>query len=227
MPELNWLGDHDAKRTARRVPYRLRQPVSVVGGPSSDNLMMYPRLELLRDLLSEDGSIWVSIDDNEGHYLKVLLDELFGRLNFAATFIWQKVDSPNDNKPAITPDHEFVLCYEKKRESAGFRKKSDTTLLDAYAGQDDQGRWFRDSLLKKNGKNSLREDRATGKERGLEGVNLFDRKCTIEFVITVEALKEGWDCSFAYVFCTLQKVRSNRDMEQRRRTIPGSPSWNS
>jgi type III restriction enzyme len=55
---------------------------------------------------------------------------------------------------------------------------------------------------------------ATGKERGLEGVNLFDPKCAIEFVITVEALKEGWDCSFAYVFCTLQKVRSNRDMEQ-------------
>ncbi|MGH8223378.1 MAG: DEAD/DEAH box helicase family protein [Woeseiaceae bacterium] len=55
---------------------------------------------------------------------------------------------------------------------------------------------------------------ATGKQRGLEGANLFDPKSPIEFVITVEALKEGWDCSFAYVFCTLQKVRSNRDMEQ-------------
>jgi type III restriction enzyme len=55
---------------------------------------------------------------------------------------------------------------------------------------------------------------ATGKQRELDGVNLFDRACPVEFVITVEALKEGWDCSFAYVFCTLQKVRSNRDMEQ-------------
>ena len=52
--------------------------------------MIYPRLELLRELLAEDGSIWVSIDDNEGHYLKVVMDEVFGRRNFVTTFIWQK-----------------------------------------------------------------------------------------------------------------------------------------
>jgi adenine-specific DNA-methyltransferase len=46
--------------------------------------MMWPRLELLRDLLAEDGSIWVSIDDNEGHYLKVIMDEVFGRSNYGA-----------------------------------------------------------------------------------------------------------------------------------------------
>lgn len=55
---------------------------------------------------------------------------------------------------------------------------------------------------------------ATGKERGLDGINLFERGCSIDFVITVEALKEGWDCSFAYVFCTVQNVRSAKDMEQ-------------
>ena len=52
--------------------------------------MMWPRLELLRNLLAEDGSIWVSIDDNESHYLKVIMDELFGRRNFIANFVWQK-----------------------------------------------------------------------------------------------------------------------------------------
>ena len=52
--------------------------------------MIYPRLELLRDLLAEDGSIWVSIDDNEGHYLKVVMDEVFGRGNFVTTVIWQE-----------------------------------------------------------------------------------------------------------------------------------------
>ncbi|MBK6599291.1 MAG: site-specific DNA-methyltransferase [Proteobacteria bacterium] len=62
--------------------------------------MMYPRLELLRQLLAEDGSIWVSIDDNEGHYLKVVMDEVFGRANFVSSFVWQKVDSPNDNQGA-------------------------------------------------------------------------------------------------------------------------------
>lgn len=55
---------------------------------------------------------------------------------------------------------------------------------------------------------------ATGTQRELEGVNLFDPACPVEVVITVEALKEGWDCSFAYVFCSLQKIGSSRDMEQ-------------
>jgi len=123
--------------------------------------MIYPRLELLRELLAEDGSIWVSIDDNEAHYLKVVMDEVFGRGNFVTSFIWQKVDSPNDNKVPITPDHEFLLCYEKQRDKAGFRKKSDASLLDAYSQRDESGRLYRDRLLKKNGKNSLREDRPT------------------------------------------------------------------
>jgi len=55
---------------------------------------------------------------------------------------------------------------------------------------------------------------ATGGQRELDDVNLFDRTCPIDFVITVEALKEGWDCPFAYVFCTVQNVRSAKDMEQ-------------
>jgi len=52
--------------------------------------MMFPRLELLRELLAEDGSIWVTIDDNEAHYLKVVMDEIFGRGNFVASFAWEK-----------------------------------------------------------------------------------------------------------------------------------------
>jgi adenine-specific DNA-methyltransferase len=61
--------------------------------------MMYPRLVLLRDLLSEDGSIWLSIDDDESHYLKVLCDEIFGRGNFVSNVVWQKKYSPqNDAK---------------------------------------------------------------------------------------------------------------------------------
>ena len=59
--------------------------------------MMWPRLELLRELLSEDGSIWVSIDDNEGHYLKVVMDEVFGRKNFIDTIIWRKNYSPKSS----------------------------------------------------------------------------------------------------------------------------------
>lgn len=56
--------------------------------------MMWPRLELLRELLAEDGSIWASIDDQEGHYLKVMMDEIFGRQNFISNVIWQKKYAP-------------------------------------------------------------------------------------------------------------------------------------
>ena len=55
---------------------------------------------------------------------------------------------------------------------------------------------------------------ATGDQRELDGIDLFDPKCTIEYVITVEALKEGWDCSFAYVFCSVSRIQSAVDVEQ-------------
>ena len=55
---------------------------------------------------------------------------------------------------------------------------------------------------------------ATGDQRGLDGIDLFDRACRIEYVITIEALKEGWDCSFAYVFCSVARIRSALDVEQ-------------
>lgn len=122
--------------------------------------MMRTRLELLWKLLCLEGSLWISIDDNEVHYLKVLCDELFGRDRFVASFIWKKVDSPNDNKVAITPDHEYILCYSKTPGAKWFKQMSDTSILEAYRAPDDESdRPYRDRLLKKNGKNSLRSDR--------------------------------------------------------------------
>lgn len=73
--------------------------------------MMYPRLLLLRELLSEDGSIWVSIDDNEGHYLKVLMDEIFGRENFVANVVWEKVYTPKSNGRGLSADHDHILVF--------------------------------------------------------------------------------------------------------------------
>ncbi|POZ53189.1 site-specific DNA-methyltransferase [Methylovulum psychrotolerans] len=74
--------------------------------------LMYPRLELLRELLAEDGSIWVSIDDREAHYLKVMMDEVFGRGNFIASNIWQKRYS-RENREAIGDVHEYLFVYAK------------------------------------------------------------------------------------------------------------------
>lgn len=70
------------------------------------------RLKLLHSLLAEDGSIWISIDDNECHYLKVLCDEIFGRPNFIANVIWQKRTSP-DNRLRIGAAHDHILVYGK------------------------------------------------------------------------------------------------------------------
>ena len=71
--------------------------------------MMYPRLELLREFLSEDGSIWVSCDDNEGHYLKVIMDEIFGRKNFIVNLVWQKSYTANQTAKFISDNHDHIF----------------------------------------------------------------------------------------------------------------------
>jgi adenine-specific DNA-methyltransferase len=78
--------------------------------------MMWPRLELLRELLAEDGSIWVSIDDNEGHYLKVLMDEVFGRKNFLSTMIWRKNYSPKSTARHFSEDHDYIVVYARNAD---------------------------------------------------------------------------------------------------------------
>jgi adenine-specific DNA-methyltransferase len=75
--------------------------------------MMYPRLELLREFLTEDGCIWVTIDDNEVHYLKVIMDEVFGRKNFLTTFIWKKAYGGGAKSKWFVGLHEYVHCYAK------------------------------------------------------------------------------------------------------------------
>lgn len=75
--------------------------------------LMRDRLESLRRLLSDDGSIWISIDDNEVAYLRVLLDEVFGRTNFIATVIWEKVYSPKSSAKFLSENHDYVVCYAK------------------------------------------------------------------------------------------------------------------
>ena len=75
--------------------------------------MIMPRLKLLKELLHEDGIIFVSIDDNEVHYLRVLMQEIFGEENFIAQLGWQKVYSPKNQSTYFSNDYEFVLCYAR------------------------------------------------------------------------------------------------------------------
>ncbi len=78
--------------------------------------MLRDRLELLRSLISVDGSIWISIDDNESHYLKVLCDEVFGRHNFIENVIWQKIFSPKSTAQFLSANHDHILLFTKNRE---------------------------------------------------------------------------------------------------------------
>ena len=73
------------------------------------------RLEILRRLLSEDGSCWVHLDDNEAHYCKVLMDEVFGRANFVANIIWNKSYAVRSNAEFFSTAHEHILVYAKNR----------------------------------------------------------------------------------------------------------------
>ena len=75
--------------------------------------MMYPRLKLAKDLLTEDGAIFISIDDNEQTRLKHLLDEIYGVSNFVGQFIWKSKPQGGNDNPHIVPEHEYILMYAK------------------------------------------------------------------------------------------------------------------
>ena len=77
--------------------------------------MMLPRLKLLRELLRDDGAIFVSIDDNEVHHLRSLMDEVFGEENFVATIIWEKVYSPKSSAKYLSENHDFIVAYARNK----------------------------------------------------------------------------------------------------------------
>lgn len=81
--------------------------------------LMRDRLEIIRNLMSDDGSLWITIDDNEAHYLKVMCDEIFGRSNFVANVVWQKRIQP-DIRATLGAGHDHILVIAKNYEL--FRK---------------------------------------------------------------------------------------------------------
>ena len=103
--------------------------------------LMRERLVLLRNLLSDDGSIWISIDADESHYLKVLCDEIFGRKNFIDEVIWQRAFAPVNLKKTISRSHDAILVYSK--DSEGFilnGLKRSKTQLQTYKNLDNDPR---------------------------------------------------------------------------------------
>lgn len=119
--------------------------------------MMYPRLKLARDLLSDDGVIFISIDDNEQSNLKKICDELFGNKNFVAQINWKGRGGRQDSR-YFAVLHEYIFCYAKDINNfiAGEEIKSG----DVFPKYDEKKkRFYKTQLLRKWGSNSRREDR--------------------------------------------------------------------
>ena len=105
--------------------------------------MMRDRLEILRHLLADDGSIWITIDDNEGHYLKVLCDEVFGRGNFVANVLWQKRTSP-ESRLRLGAAHDHILVYGKVASKINFNRlplSADQAKTYKNPDKDTRGPW--------------------------------------------------------------------------------------
>ena len=119
--------------------------------------MIYPRLKLARDLLSDDGVIFISIDDNEVENLKKVCSEVFGERNFVAIINWKGRGGRQDSR-YYAAVHEYILCYAKSKEY--FVAGEEIKTGDVYPKFDtEKGRYYKTQLLRKWGSNSRREDR--------------------------------------------------------------------
>jgi adenine-specific DNA-methyltransferase len=108
--------------------------------------LMKPRLEILRNLLSDNGSIWISIDDDESHYLKILCDEVFGRKNFINNVIWEKKQSPQNDAKWLSDTHDHILVFAKNKElwRPNLLERSEESNS-RYKNPDNDPRWPRTS----------------------------------------------------------------------------------
>lgn len=102
---------------------------------------MKNRLEIAKELLSPDGSIWINIDDDESHYLKVLADSIFGRHNFIANIVWQKKYSPQNDAKYFSDMHDHILVYAKSKEMWKANLMPRTAAMDErYTNRDNDPR---------------------------------------------------------------------------------------
>lgn len=109
------------------------------------------RLEVLKRLMSEDGSLWITIDDNEAHYLKVLCDEVFGRQNYIGSAVWQKKYGAKSDSKYLSESHDYVILYAKQKEDFVLNRLARTDEQDSrYKNPDNDSRgvWTSGDLLR-------------------------------------------------------------------------------
>jgi adenine-specific DNA-methyltransferase len=163
--------------------------------------MMLPRLKLLRELLTDDGAIFVSIDDNEVHHLRALMDEVFGEENFFASLIWRRREvSDSRNIDALSPDHDYIVAYRKSEAFRFLGKEKDLTKYQ-NPDNDPRGPWMSDNLT---------------------GLANKEERPNLHYTVTNPATglgyephpSRGWVCS---------KERMHRHIEEDRILWPRSP----
>ena len=121
--------------------------------------MMYPRLFLAKQLLDDDGIIFVSIDDREAYDLRLLMNDIFGEENFVAQFVWQSKRGGGGNVGTVVGEHEYILAYARQNDpSAVGRQVADAQPLDLT---DEKGPYRKGRELNKWGAGSARADRPT------------------------------------------------------------------
>jgi len=114
--------------------------------------LLRDRLQILKQLLREDGVLFVQIDDNEQPYLRVLLDEVFGRRNFISTIVWQKRVSPDSDSRFLSGTHDYILCYSKELSQCRMNKLPRTEEQDSRydnPDNDHRGPWTSSDLTRR------------------------------------------------------------------------------
>ncbi len=111
--------------------------------------MMWPRLHLLRELLADNGVIFISIDDNEQRHLHMLMDEIFGEENFLASIVWQHRYGRSNNAKLFSNQREHIITYRKSDAVTHIRVKRDESLNQTYKNPDNdpRGRWISSSYV--------------------------------------------------------------------------------
>lgn len=122
---------------------------------------MYPRLVLARDLLSDDGVIFISIDDNEQANLKLMCDEIFGEENFIETVIVTTSNNGKGDKKGFASNHDYAICYQKTTLGSFMRLRPSEAYLERFDKKDKYGKYKVDGILMKKGADSRRVDSPT------------------------------------------------------------------
>jgi adenine-specific DNA-methyltransferase len=139
-------------------------PIGIEDGLRHDKwcAMMWPRLRLLHELLSDQGTVWITLDGNEVHRAKQILDEIFGAENYLGTLVWEKSDSPRMDAHTFSSSHDFILSFSKSVDGKIFKRlfSEDEEVADHYSSKDENGRaYYLKPLRAMGGQGETREAR--------------------------------------------------------------------